>query len=78
MVDSSNMWRGVLKPGAILCLIDLDYNCLTHFEMPERLEKNNTRNHRDGADKGEFRSLCGEGNSIHTFTSSTSPTSKYT
>lgn len=29
----------VLKPGGILCLIDLDYNCLTHFEMPERLEK---------------------------------------
>ena len=28
-----------LKPGGILCLIDLDYNCLTHFEMPERLEK---------------------------------------
>jgi ubiquinone/menaquinone biosynthesis C-methylase UbiE len=30
---------GVLKPGGILCLIDLDYNCMSHFEMPERLEK---------------------------------------
>ena len=29
----------VLKPGGILCLIDLDYNCMTHFEMPERLEE---------------------------------------
>jgi len=29
----------VLKPGGALCLIDLDYNCMTHFEMPERLEK---------------------------------------
>jgi SAM-dependent methyltransferase len=29
----------VLKPGGILCLIDLDYNLMTHFEMPERLEK---------------------------------------
>jgi len=30
---------GVLKPGGILCLIDLDYNCMTHFGMSERLEK---------------------------------------
>ena len=29
----------ILKPGGILCLIDLDYNCMTHFEMPERLER---------------------------------------
>jgi SAM-dependent methyltransferase len=29
----------VLKPGGIICLIDLDYNCMSHFEMPERLEK---------------------------------------
>lgn len=29
----------VLKPGGILCLIDLDHNCMNHFEMPERLEK---------------------------------------
>jgi SAM-dependent methyltransferase len=28
-----------LKPGGIVCLIDLDHNCLNHFEMPERLEK---------------------------------------
>jgi ubiquinone/menaquinone biosynthesis C-methylase UbiE len=29
----------ILKPGGTLCLIDLDYNCMSHFEMPERLEK---------------------------------------
>ncbi len=28
----------VLKPGGILCLIDLDSNCLRHFGLPERLE----------------------------------------
>jgi ubiquinone/menaquinone biosynthesis C-methylase UbiE len=28
----------VLKPGGILCLIDLDHNCMNHFEMPTRLE----------------------------------------
>jgi SAM-dependent methyltransferase len=29
----------VLKPGGILCLIDLDYNCLTHFGLSPALEK---------------------------------------
>jgi ubiquinone/menaquinone biosynthesis C-methylase UbiE len=29
----------ILKPGGILCLTDLDYNCMTHFGMPARLEK---------------------------------------
>jgi ubiquinone/menaquinone biosynthesis C-methylase UbiE len=28
-----------LKPGGVLCLIDLDHNCMNHFEMPQRLEK---------------------------------------
>jgi SAM-dependent methyltransferase len=27
----------LLKPGGILCLIDLDYNCLTHHGIPDRL-----------------------------------------
>ena len=26
-----------LKPGGIICLIDLDYNCLTHYGIPQRL-----------------------------------------
>lgn len=29
----------LLKPGGILCLIDLDYNCLSHFGIPKRLEQ---------------------------------------
>lgn len=29
----------ILKPGGILCLIDLDCNCLRYFGLPERLEK---------------------------------------
>ncbi len=28
----------ILKPGGILCLIDLDCNCLNHFEMPGPLK----------------------------------------
>lgn len=27
----------ILKPGGILCLIDLDYNCLSHFGLSRRL-----------------------------------------
>jgi ubiquinone/menaquinone biosynthesis C-methylase UbiE len=29
----------VTKPGGILCLIDLDYNCLSHYGIPDRLIK---------------------------------------
>ncbi len=29
----------LLNPGGILCLVDLDYNTLTHYELPEKLEK---------------------------------------
>jgi SAM-dependent methyltransferase len=28
-----------LKPGGSLCLIDLDYNCMTHYEMPPEMER---------------------------------------
>lgn len=28
-----------LKPGGCLCLIDLDHNCLSHYEMPPAMEK---------------------------------------
>ena len=30
----------ILKPGGILCLIDLDHNCLSHFGLSQRLEEN--------------------------------------
>lgn len=29
----------LVRPGGILCLIDLDYNCLSHAGLPERLEQ---------------------------------------
>lgn len=29
--------RPLLKPGGFLCLIDLDYNCLSHYELPPHL-----------------------------------------
>jgi SAM-dependent methyltransferase len=27
-----------LKPGGFICLLDLDYNCLSHWEMPPAME----------------------------------------
>lgn len=27
-----------LKPGGVLCLLDLDYNCLSHHELPPMIE----------------------------------------
>lgn len=29
----------ILKPGGVLCLIDLDYNCLTHYGLSAKLER---------------------------------------
>jgi ubiquinone/menaquinone biosynthesis C-methylase UbiE len=29
----------ILKPGGILCLIDLDHNCLSHYGIPRRLQQ---------------------------------------
>jgi SAM-dependent methyltransferase len=29
----------ILKPGGIICLIDLDYNCLNHFGLSQRLKR---------------------------------------
>ncbi|MBN1625450.1 MAG: methyltransferase domain-containing protein [Deltaproteobacteria bacterium] len=28
-----------LKPGGCLCLLDLDHNCLNHYELPVRMEE---------------------------------------
>jgi len=37
--DIVNNISRILKPGGILCLIDLDYNCLSHYGLPSKLEK---------------------------------------
>ncbi len=40
--DSFNIVKNIssiLKPGGILCLIDLDYNCLNHFGLSRKLQK---------------------------------------
>lgn len=30
---------GLLKPGGYLCLLDLDHNCLNHYELPHQMEQ---------------------------------------
>jgi ubiquinone/menaquinone biosynthesis C-methylase UbiE len=32
--DMVGNFKKVLKPGGSLCLLDLDYNCLSHYELP--------------------------------------------
>lgn len=34
----SNVSR-IVKPGGILCLVDLDHNCLNHYGLPARLKR---------------------------------------
>ena len=49
----------ILKPGGILCLIDLDYNCLSHFGMPERLEQTFASLMKDLEEKADFDPYVG-------------------
>ncbi|KKO18827.1 MAG: Demethylmenaquinone methyltransferase [Candidatus Brocadia fulgida] len=42
LADSFNIVQNIsriVKPGGILCLIDLDHNCLNHFALSPKLEK---------------------------------------
>jgi len=32
--DMVGNFKNALKPGGCLCLLDLDYNCLSHYELP--------------------------------------------
>ena len=50
---------GILKPGGTMCLIDLDYNCLSHFGLPERLERALARCARILEDKFNFDPYAG-------------------
>ena len=41
-VESPDIVRNLtacLKPGGHLCLLDLDHNCLNHYELPTKMEK---------------------------------------
>lgn len=36
-LDIVRKLKDCLKPGGTLCLIDLDYNCLNHYELPAKI-----------------------------------------
>ncbi len=41
-VESPDIVRNLtacLKPGGYLCLLDLDHNCLNHYELPAKMER---------------------------------------
>ena len=41
-LESTDILRNLtdcLKPGGTLCLLDLDHNCLNHYELPARMER---------------------------------------
>lgn len=48
-----------LKPGGILCLIDLDYNCLSHFGLSSRLEESLRGLMRHLEQRGDFDPYAG-------------------
>lgn len=49
----------LLKPGGILCLIDLDYNCLSHYGIPDRLEAAIRTIQEQLAEKVDFDAYAG-------------------
>jgi ubiquinone/menaquinone biosynthesis C-methylase UbiE len=44
----------ILKPGGILCLIDLDHNSLNYYPLPERIEKTFSRMAVHVREKADF------------------------
>jgi SAM-dependent methyltransferase len=49
----------LLKPGGILCLIDLDYNCLSHYGIPPRMERTIMELAQLLADRADFDFYAG-------------------
>jgi ubiquinone/menaquinone biosynthesis C-methylase UbiE len=49
----------ILKPGGTLCLIDLDYNCLSHFGIPERLNRTVSQIMKELNEKANFDPFIG-------------------
>jgi len=58
-VDILQTINGLLKPGGIICLIDLDYNCMTHYGIPKRLESALLGTIAKLADKADFDPFVG-------------------
>ena len=60
----------ILKPNGIICLIDLDNNCLNHFDIPDRLERTIFSLMSLLQDKGNFDPFAGRKLFSHLFNNS--------
>ncbi len=49
----------ILKPGGILCLIDLDHNCLSHYGLSQRLERSIMKVSKIVEEHGDFDPYVG-------------------
>jgi SAM-dependent methyltransferase len=49
----------ILRPGGILCLIDLDHNCLNHYGIPDRLASTIRRILRLAEERANFDPYIG-------------------
>ena len=58
-VDIVNNLTSVLKPGGIMCLVDLDYNCLSHYGIPPTLENTLTGVMRALQERANFDPYAG-------------------
>jgi SAM-dependent methyltransferase len=54
-----NNIKNIIKPDGILCLVDLDYNCLTHFGIPDRLNTTVTALMSELQEKANFDPFVG-------------------
>lgn len=57
----------IVKPGGVLCLIDLDHNCLNHWKLPPRLEKALVSSIGQLESKGNFDPYAGRKLYSHLF-----------
>ena len=57
----------IVKPGGILCLIDLDHNCLNHYGLSQRLERTVFSLMKFMAEKADFDPYAGRKLYSHLF-----------
>ena len=54
-----NNLKKAVKPGGFLCLLDLDYNCLSHYELSPEMEKILPKIMKNMDDKYNFDTYIG-------------------
>jgi ubiquinone/menaquinone biosynthesis C-methylase UbiE len=58
-IDIVRNLKRIIKPGGILCLADLDFNCRNHYGIPDRLQKTITKVIKVLEEKENFDSRMG-------------------